>query len=88
MTDATRIELQAALGADWRVVGGTPPPKPPPGRLRLFDFRRTLYIGSAAGQPHRWVLWDGRGEWFGGGEDAIDVAAMAADLRVFVGGGQ
>jgi hypothetical protein len=32
MNDATRTELQAALGADWRVVGGTPPPKPPPGR--------------------------------------------------------
>jgi hypothetical protein len=87
MNDAMRTELQAALGADWHVVGGTPPPRQPPGvRMRLFDFKRTLYVGAVTGQPHRWVLWDGIGEWFGGGDDAIDVPALVADLRAFVGG--
>jgi hypothetical protein len=86
MNDATRTELQAILGPDWRVVGGTTPPMQPPGwSMFLFDFQRTLYIGIATGQPHRWVLWDGQGDWFGGGDDVIDVAAMAADLRAFVG---
>lgn len=54
--------------------------------MRLFDFKRTLYVGAVTGQPHRWVLWDGIGEWFGGGDDAIDVPALVADLRAFVGG--
>jgi len=86
MNDQTRKALQTELGDDWRVVGGTPPPRPPPCRMRLFDFRRTLYVCGTPGQHGRWVLWDGRGEWFGGGDDDIDVAAMAADLRAFVAG--
>ena len=85
MTDQTRKALQDALGADWHVVGGTPPPRAPLGRMHLFDFHRTLYVIGAPGQPNPWVLWDGRGEWFGGDDDDVDVAAMAADLRAFVG---
>ncbi len=89
MKDATRAELQAALGSDWHVVGGTPPPRQPPGvRMKLFDFKRTLYVGAVTGRPYRWVLWDGIGTWFGAGDDAIDVAAMAANLRAFVAGGR
>lgn len=83
MDDPTRKALQAELGAEWLVVGGTPPPKPPLGRMRLFDFSRTLYVGVAAERRYRWTLWDGRGEWFGGGDDTVDVAEMAADLRAF-----
>jgi hypothetical protein len=88
MKDSTRAELQAALGSDWHVVDGTLSQKLPPRRMRLYDFKRTLYVGVVTGRPYRWVLWDGIGEWFGGGDDAIDVAAVAADLRAFVASGR
>jgi hypothetical protein len=88
MIDATRAELQAALGSDWHVVNGTLSRKLPPRRMRLYDFKRTLYVGAVTGRPYRWVLWDGIGTWFGAGDDVIDVTAMAADLRAFVAGGR
>ena len=51
--------------------------------MRLFDFKRTLYIGKERNQLHRWVLWDGRGDLFDGGEP-FDVAEMVKDLQSFV----
>lgn len=85
MNDTKRQELREALGEEWLVAGGTPPQSPEPswGRMRLFDFKRTLYIGKERNQPHRWVLWDGRGDWFDGGEP-FDVAEMVKDLQSFV----
>jgi hypothetical protein len=81
MNASDHAALQVALGAKWLVSGRT---CPPPGRMRLFDFSRTLYVTEAKGKPYRWVLWDGLGDLFGGGS-AFDVDMMAANLRVFVG---
>lgn len=81
MTAADRASLQAALGDDWLVSHRN---VAPPGRGYLFDYDRTLYVVEAEGKPHRWVLWDGRGVDFGG-DAPVDVGAMAAELRAFVG---
>ena len=83
MDNTARQELREALGEEWLVVGDAVPPMQQPswGLMRLFDFKRTLYVGKEQSHRCRWVLWDGRGDLFGGG-DPFDATEMAKSAIV------